>query len=160
MKRSFKDHIREVHENHDNKFFCDQCPQKSFTTLKSLRIHIKRIHEGLPKNFVCESEEFGCGKAFWKQNELQKHIDTRHKGIKNHICDLCGSAFYTKAGIRSHWQKVHERIMNGFKQFQCDFENCSESFDKIGQLRKHKKVDHMGDKTNFQCDQCDKGYNR
>ena len=56
-------------------------------------------------------------------------------------------------------KKVHERIKNGFKQFQCDFENCSQSFDKPGGLRKHKKLDHIGDKTNFQCDQCDMGYN-
>ena len=155
LKRSFKDHIAELHEN-SRTFSCEEC-QKSFTNRGNLRSHIKRIHEDIPKNIICE--EFGCGKAFATNKSLRKHIDTRHKGIKNFICPTCGQGFYTKAGIRSHVKRVHERIMNGIKQFQCDFENCSQSFDRIGLLKKHKKLDHIGDKTNFQCNQCGMGYN-
>ena len=73
LRKSFKDHIRELHEN-PNTFVCDKC-QKTFTAVKSLRTHIKRIHEGIPKNIICE--EFGCGKAFEKFSQLRKHIDTR-----------------------------------------------------------------------------------
>ena len=156
LTKSFKNHVREFHEN-PTIFSCDEC-QKTFTRDKFLRKHIKRIHEGIPMNIFCE--EVGCGKAFETTKELSRHIDIKHKEIEKSICDICAKEFYTKIALKGHMKNVHERSMNGIKQFQCDFENCSQSFDRPGLLRKHKKLDHIGDKTNFQCHQCDMGYNR
>ena len=55
--------------------------------------------------------------------------------------------------------KFHEKSKNGIKRFQCDFEECGQSFDNIKHLNKHKENDHIGDTPKFQCDQCHKGYN-
>ena len=153
MKRQFKDHIRDVHGN--QKIFCDSC-DKSFKCKKSLRKHVQRIHEGTRDN-ICEERD--CGKAFITKPELRKHMEFVHKGIRNHICDACGQSFYTKSSLKSHTKTVHERRIGGGKRYICDFEFCRESFDKLGQLKKHKENDHIRDETKFPCRECDKGYN-
>ena len=150
-KRQFKDHIRNVHEENVPKVSCDTCG-KSFKCKKSLKKHVQRIHEGT-KNYICE--EKNCGKAFVTKPELRKHIEYVHEGIRDHQCDLCGQSFYTNSSLKSHTNTVHD----GSKRYSCNFEHCKESFDKLGQLKKHKENDHTGDEAKYPCKECDKGYN-
>ena len=77
-----------------------------------------------------------------------------HKGIRMY-CDTCGKAYWDQYALKAHINKMH----SGKKRFQCDFEECNESFDKFGEMKKHKKTDHAGDVSKFQCHECGKGYN-
>ena len=143
-----------IHEN--KRFPCTECG-KDFSEERAMKTHIKNIHEQI-LNFVCS--EAGCGKAYANSSLLKNHVDRVHMGIKLY-CDTCGQGFSTKYILKNHMEKMHINKKYGeeSKYYKCDFEECSESFDKMGELRKHKKLDHIGDKTKYQCDECGKGYN-
>ena len=153
VKKDFKNHIKWVHDK--IRVFCNQC-EKSFANQGHLNSHIKARHDGI---FDFKCEEPGCNRLCSTPHELKSHIERIHKKIKNHICDHCGKPFYDKSSLGNH-MKVHEKRLKGIKWYNCDYENCDKSFDKFGDLKRHKKDDHIGDKTKFQCDQCEKGYNK
>ena len=151
-KRSLNRHIKTVHEN--SGYRCEICG-KSLTEKWYLQQHIKIVHDRILE-FLCE--EVDCTKAFGSAVQLKQHVETVHKGIKNFICTECGNEFYDKTRLAQHTRVVHER-RSGKKWFICDYEQCDQSFDKMGQLRKHKKNDHVSDKAKYPCDQCDQKYN-
>ena len=151
-KRSLNRHIKTAHEQSGLR--CEICG-KSLSEKWYLQQHIKVIHDRVLE-FLCE--EVDCTRAFGSAFGLKQHIETVHKGIKNVICAECGNEFYDKARLAQHTKIVHER-RTGKKWFICDYEQCDKSFDKMGQLRKHKKNDHVSDKAKYPCDQCNKKYN-
>ena len=160
IKTNLDKHIKKVHEKEEdaenNQFDCDTCG-KSFKTKKFLRQHTQRLHDGLLKSHFCN--EPGCGKAFKSDPELRRHIE-RHKGIgKKYLCTTCGKSFHEPHKLKRHME-VHEKKMNGIGKYQCDFENCSETFGGLKLLWKHKQNSHVHDKAKYPCDECNKGFNK
>ena len=151
-ERLFKIHINSKHEN--IRFPCTICG-KDFTLNKSLKQHIKNTHDQI-KDYICK--EIGCGKAYSTAAELKMHVNRSHNSLRV-ICDTCGQTFVDKYTLKNHITKVHVHG-HGKRKYKCDFEECSESFDKQPELKKHKLNDHVGDKTKYQCDECEKGYNK
>ena len=68
-----------------------------------------------------------------------------------------GKGFFQRIELKVHISKMHE---SGHKRYRCDYEGCGESFDKMGEMNKHQKNDHAGDTKKYQCDQCEKSYNK
>ena len=87
----------------------NQCG-KSFPTSGRLENH-KYEHEngqltGLPNEsgkFSCDE----CGKEYASLPGLRVHIDVVHKGLKNHICHLCGQSFGRRSCLAAHKQTHH-----------------------------------------------------
>ena len=74
-KHCLKEHIRNVHEGHED----FKCPcGKSFSQQGVLKRHIYTVHEG-QKDFKCEF----CKKSFSQKAGLKKHIHKVHEGEKS-----------------------------------------------------------------------------
>ena len=107
-QQSMKKHIQATHSQ-DTCFICNQCG-KSFPTSGRLESH-KYEHEdgqltGLPNEkgkFSCEE----CEKEYASLPGLRVHIDVVHRGLKNHICHLCGQSFGRRSCLAAHKQTHH-----------------------------------------------------
>ena len=100
-----------------------------FTREYDLRRHIERIHEKI-RDHKCEK----CGKAFYKERELEKHA--RNCEILSHFkCPLCNKTFGGFSYLKKHIQLVHKKM----KKYEC--EKCGDTlFPK--ELKQHIKDFH------------------
>ena len=80
-------------------FSCPNCDQEYFDTKEDLLKHII-IHNKEKPN--CQL----CGKTFFNNNKLRRHIIEVHEGRKNHMCNECGKCFARPDKLRDH-EKVH-----------------------------------------------------
>jgi len=130
-KQSLTSH-RRLHNPDFKKFQCKYCPQK-FGHSSVLLIHM-RVHTG-EKPFSCNicGATFGsqtasirhrrvvhandsdmtfqcgdCGKKYPSRakRDFENHCKT-HTGVRDHVCELCGSAYFSKKGLRKHERAVH-----------------------------------------------------
>ena len=101
-------HVKKQHSNQaesKDPVFCEICGQKS-KTLGSLRLHMKFKH---------------------------KDVEYEISGIRDWICDMCGSDFLTENRMKHHIRAVHEGHKR--KQYKCDI--CSSSCTSKSVLIKH-----------------------
>lgn len=111
------------------------------------------------------------------EHQLRRHVDSFHRGVYFHICDVCGKKFKCKDSFKKHylmhqgvvdqavqcsickaWLKnenslrlhrfVHEEHLNS-----CN--TCGKVFKTRHTLRRHVKYWHELD-LNLQCTMCDK----
>ena len=107
-QQALKKHVQTTHSQ-DTCYICNQCG-KSFPTSGRLENH-KYVHEdgqltGWPNEngkFPCQD----CGKEYANLPGLRVHIDVVHKGLKNHICHLCGQSFGRRSCLAAHKQTHH-----------------------------------------------------
>ena len=90
-----------------------------------------------------------CDHRAGDTSSLSLHIDTVHKGIRNHVCDVCGCAFSSSSLL-----KVHFRTHTGERPYKCN--ECGKEFRKGSALRQHIPL-HTGWKP-YRCKLCDKGF--
>ena len=145
-KKSYKRHLASMCGK--KRFPCNICG-KDFGLEPTLKAHIKTVHDCI-LNYACEEE--GCMKAYASPSLLKIHVNRVHKGIRI-FCELCGNPYSDQYALKNHMKKMH----TGKKRFQCDFEGCDASFDKFGDMKKHKQIDHAGDVWKYQCHECGKG---
>ena len=43
-----------------------------------------------------------CDKIFSNKNDIKRHIDSVHKGLKNNKCGECDLAFSDKSSLKKH----------------------------------------------------------
>jgi len=127
------------HENSD-RFKCHIC-NKRYSRNTSLVNHLK-LHDKPARIFKCGL----CPKVFTLNRWLVAHRKLAHgkfssncvihpaklisiSGIKNFVCDLCGSRFCELIAVKRH-MKIHEE-----KKFKC--EKCSATFVTTSNRRKH-----------------------
>ena len=78
---------------------CPNCEQEDFETKDELLTHILVHNKEKP---TCQL----CGKTFFNNNKLRRHIVEVHEGRKNHMCNECGKCFARPDKLRDH-EKVH-----------------------------------------------------
>lgn len=89
------------------------------------------------------SRRFGCHRCLYRfrtRGDFQKHFDTVHLGIRNHICQTCGARF----GERGNLTK-HEKRHAGLRVFKCLVPFCEKSFVLRDGLSRHERLVHKFD---------------
>ena len=107
-QQSMRKHIQTTHSQ-DSCFICNQCG-KSFPTSGRLENHKYEHENGQLTGSPNESGKFSCdecGKEYASLPGLRVHIDVVHKGLKNHICHLCGQSFGRRSCLAAHKQTHH-----------------------------------------------------
>jgi len=111
-------------------YFCNRgdC-RKGFPWPSHLIEHL-RIHDN--KLIYC----FYCpwGGAGFKEFIL--HMN-HHFHIRTYRCNLCEKAFYKSAALKSHEERIHEKILDRYKCTNCSYvTHCSTNFFR------HKTISH------------------
>ena len=107
-QQSMKKHIQATHSQ-DACFTCNQCG-KSFPTSGRLENHKYEHEDGQLTGWLNESGKYACeecGKEYASLPGLRVHIDVVHRGLKNHICHLCGQSFGRRSCLAAHKQTHH-----------------------------------------------------
>ena len=105
------------------------------------------------KDYECEA----CGKLFYLESNLTKHIKRFHEGTKqqkDHICDSCGKAYYEARDLKKHMGRCATEAMTDVK---C--EKCGKTYKNMQLMRNHLRFMHLvGAKNVLVCDYCNKKF--
>ena len=133
------------HQNSHHKFKCQICDQE-LNSRDELKEHKKAFHTV----FKCQI----CDQELNSRDELKEHKKAFHTvDLK---CDLCCMTFKNRRCLRSHYAKIHKRVLSTFQKYICSvcFVFGTNSLIK---LREHELV-HSTENAPFKCDLCDKGF--
>ena len=79
----------------------------------------------------------GCKHQFYHKGSVQRHINSYHKKMKNHVCNLCGKGFSQAVYLKEH-RNIHT---NEFPN-PCPFPGCSARFKQKSRIPTHLKSAH------------------
>ena len=117
-------------------FKCTHC-DKTFSQKWHLKDHLVRHRK--EKRHHCKI----CGKGFWINAEVKRHVKRVHTGERLYKCTHCDKAYAFIGGLNYH-KKTH------VQSFQCTA--CNKSFNTKQGLDKHQ-VTHSGEKSHL-CNTC------
>ena len=89
-----------------------------------------------------------CGMVISSQENLKKHVETRHYGEKQ-ICSVCNKEVLSIISLKKHIKAVHEKI-------PCEL--CGQLNAKQSMLRHFQSKHISNDQKKFKCDVCGKGF--
>ncbi|XP_066925361.1 zinc finger imprinted 3-like [Clytia hemisphaerica] len=107
---------------------CDKSNQQKASSLKNKK----------DKHFKCTE----CGTLFTRRNDMKKHMNNLHLGIKPHKCETCPKSFAHKGDLNRHTNEVHGKI----RSIECEL--CGKKFARKNQLTKHQK-EHDNESERF-----------
>ena len=104
-KRSYvREHKRKMHEK--TNFPCDQCNEE-FSQQNSLLTHKILVHEINPRYSTC----WQCNRPIkGGRDNLQRHIETVHEGLKKFECNVCGKKYSRRSRVLQHKKSAHENM--------------------------------------------------
>ncbi|KAJ6609325.1 Zinc finger protein, partial [Pseudolycoriella hygida] len=117
-----------------------------------VRSHVRKLHiyKMFPRPLV-PKKEFTCdlcGTRFTSKNGVRKHMEI-HTNTRPYPCSICGKTFRLNSG-----RTIHERQHTGEKPFQCA--ECGKAFISQGLLTAHSK---RHENTTYPCHICGKTFN-
>jgi KRAB domain-containing zinc finger protein len=161
--RKLKSHEKRIHESSENqqkselkyssKHICEVCG-KIFKYPALLKNHAV-VHQRTKEQFICEV----CGVVRKNRWLLQQH-QISHSNCREHVCQVCYSAYKTPSALVAHERNCHGIVSLGqglekvSLRFSCKF--CNREFTTKDRLDTHIRI-HTGERP-FQCKECDKGY--
>ncbi|KAF2090940.1 hypothetical protein K490DRAFT_10419, partial [Saccharata proteae CBS 121410] len=117
-------HIKVVHPP-----TCAHC-SLTCSTHRQLQAHIDLAHSGVPlsarRKYTCPYPS--CGQGFTKQGNLNVHIQSSHKGVRNFVCGTTDLSSSRTPEIRA-WT-AHNA--------------CDRAFGSKGNLEEHIRTQHLG----------------
>jgi len=118
---------------------CLLCPE-IFANYALLALHAKKVH-------TSQHECSQCHHMFKFYYELNRHIITRHSGLKPFMCSVCGWCF------RSNSERIeHNRVHTNDRRFKCIL--CEQTFIQRGTLKDH--MNKHRESNSFICTVCGK----
>ncbi|GAA5970731.1 hypothetical protein JCM21900_003293 [Sporobolomyces salmonicolor] len=115
-------------------FACSECPS-TFARNSHLKAHLRTHSSDSEKKYLCS--EGRCGKKFWTNQHLKKHIEVAHRG-KTYDCNACSLTFRKHHLLRTHVAEVHSAP--GTNPFICEHPGCDRSFKQNVHLKAHVKT--------------------
>ena len=98
-------HVKNVHEDSDGQFICDQC-DNSFISNTALLYHTQKHHEA-KQTFSCEY----CEQTFSLKHSLDVHVRSVHK-YDTVKCNICKKTFNRQSNLSCHYRYVHDILEN------------------------------------------------
>jgi len=134
------------------------CPEpkckKTFSSLKGCDRHFNQHHsKKKTKKKIVKYPCPICGKLL---TNLTRHVKDKHDNDNHHKvpekfpCSLCPHVYSSKAGLRSHVNVSHKKLVK-----TCP--NCPKTFTNTGTLKQHI-VDKHERKNDYICNICHKSY--
>ena len=102
-KSSFKSHLKNSHNA--ELIECKKCDKK--LNPKSMSFHIKMVHIKDKTNQCSE-----CPRAFVLNDQLKKHVQQVHQGLRPYGCDKCTYKASSLSNLNLHRKKMHEISYN------------------------------------------------
>lgn len=124
-----EDNIQVIFDKDKNKrYVCHAC-NNTYTTKQKLKMHAL-IHKD--NCYLCDM----CGKSFFREVTLQKHIST-HMLPRPHVCIICRKSFIHRSSLMRH-KAVHEMTTVPSVKQQPDFQFELEMRDTYAMLQKER----------------------
>ncbi|XP_063544025.1 zinc finger protein 26-like [Cydia strobilella] len=139
---------RENHVSKEHKagvrYACKRC-NISLTSFYARQKHLAEIHNEELKRYKCKA----CPQSYITPGHLSSHVRRDHLNERNHKCDKCDLAFYTRNALKMHMIK-HD----GERIHVCHI--CQKSYQRKKTLREHMRI-HTNDKR-FICPVCGRAF--
>lgn len=139
---------RENHVSKEHKagvrYACKRC-NISLSSFYARQKHLAEMHNEELKRYKCKA----CPQSYITPGHLSSHVRRDHLNERNHKCDKCDLAFYTKNALKMHMIK-HD----GERIHVCHI--CQKSYQRKKTLREHLRI-HTNDKR-FICPVCGRAF--
>lgn len=138
-----ENHVSKEHKS-GVRYACKRC-NISLTSFYARQKHLAEVHNEELKRYKCKS----CPQSYITPGHLSSHVRRDHLNERNHKCDKCDLAFYTKNALKMHMIK-HD----GERIHACNI--CQKSYQRKKTLREHMRI-HDNDKR-FVCPVCGRAF--
>ncbi|KAG6439063.1 hypothetical protein O3G_MSEX000454 [Manduca sexta] len=139
---------RENHVSKEHKagvrYACKRC-NISLSSFYARQKHLAEVHNEELKRYKCKA----CPQSYITPGHLSSHVRRDHLNERNHRCDKCDLAFYTKNSLKMHMIK-HD----GERIHTCPV--CQKSYQRKKTLKEHLRI-HNNDKR-FVCPVCGRAF--
>ncbi|XP_013193821.1 zinc finger protein 14 homolog [Amyelois transitella] len=138
-----ENHVSKEHKS-GVRYACKRC-NISLTSFYARQKHLAEVHNEELKRYKCKA----CTQSYITPGHLSSHVRRDHLHERNHKCDKCDLAFYTKNALKMHMIK-HD----GERIHSCPI--CQKSYQRKKTLREHMRI-HNNDKR-FVCPVCGRAF--
>lgn len=138
-----ENHVSKEHKS-GVRYACKRC-NISLTSFYARQKHLAEVHNEELKRYKCKV----CPQSYITPGHLSSHVRRDHLNERNHKCDKCDLAFYTKNALKMHMIK-HD----GERIHTCNI--CQKSYQRKKTLREHLRI-HNNDKR-FICPVCGRAF--
>ncbi|KAM3957682.1 uncharacterized protein ACR2FA_008395 [Aphomia sociella] len=138
-----ENHVSKEHKS-GVRYACKRC-NISLTSFYARQKHLAEVHNEELKRYKCKV----CSQCYITPGHLSSHVRRDHLNERNHKCDKCDLAFYTKNALKMHMIK-HD----GERIHTCHI--CQKSYQRKKTLREHLRI-HNNDKR-FVCPVCGRAF--
>ncbi|KPJ17534.1 Zinc finger protein 112 [Papilio machaon] len=138
-----ENHVSKEHKS-GLRYACKRC-NISLSSFYTRQKHLAEVHNEELKRYKCKA----CTQSYITPGHLSSHVRRDHLNERNHKCDKCDLAFYTKNALKMHMIK-HD----GERIHICHI--CQKSYQRLKTLREHMRI-HNNDKR-FICPICGRAF--
>ncbi|XP_059056431.1 zinc finger protein 846-like isoform X2 [Achroia grisella] len=138
-----ENHVSKEHKS-GVRYACKRC-NISLTSFYARQKHLAEVHNEELKRYKCKV----CSQCYITPGHLSSHVRRDHLNERNHKCDKCDLAFYTKNALKMHMIK-HD----GERIHTCHI--CQKSYQRKKTLTEHLRI-HNNDKR-FVCPVCGRAF--
>ncbi|XP_063836985.1 zinc finger and BTB domain-containing protein 41-like [Ostrinia nubilalis] len=138
-----ENHVSKEHKS-GVRYACKRC-NISLSSFYARQKHLAEVHNEELKRYKCKV----CPQSYITPGHLSSHVRRDHLNERNHKCDKCDLAFYTKNALKMHMIK-HD----GERIHTCHI--CHKSYQRKKTLREHQRI-HDNDKR-FVCPVCGRAF--
>ncbi|XP_072943189.1 uncharacterized protein [Epargyreus clarus] len=138
-----ENHVSKEHKS-GVRYACKRC-NISLSSFYARQKHLAEVHNEELKRYKCKA----CTQSYITPGHLSSHVRRDHLNERNHKCDKCDLAFYTRNSLKMHMIK-HD----GERIHVCSI--CHKSYQRKKTLREHMRI-HTNDKR-FICPVCGRAF--